>query len=129
MIAPVLVSLRRSRSSLMVRAETILPPQVILSPGVIYAIQGDIYALEPSNGAVRHHYPIDGLAVPAVTHEIIYLNVTNQFSNTVQAIGASNGISLWHYPVDDRLAGAPAIGDGALYVCTYDGSVLALGIN
>ncbi len=60
----------------MARAETILPPHVILTPESIYAIQGDIYALEPLSGAIQHHYPIEGSPRLALTHEVFYMEAS-----------------------------------------------------
>ncbi|MHB8600403.1 MAG: outer membrane protein assembly factor BamB family protein [Ktedonobacteraceae bacterium] len=113
----------------MTRTETILPPRLILAPDVIYAIQGDVYALEPSSRLVQHHYPIEGLSKLAIMNGVLYMNVTNGFSNTVQAVQASDGALLWRYPVDDPLAGKPSVGNGVLYVGTRNGSVLALRVD
>ena len=113
----------------MTGTETILPPRILLTPERLFAIQGDIYALESASGAVQHHYPVEGLPELASAHGVLYLNVTNRFRSTVQAVRATDGALLWEYPVDDLLAGAPAIGDGVLYVGTRYGSVLALRLD
>lgn len=112
----------------MARAETILPPHVILTPESVYAIQGDIYALEPLGGAIQRHYPTDGSPKMALTHEMFYMNVTSSSAHTVQAMQIADGALLWRYVVDSPLAGTPAVGDGVLHVGIRDGSTLALRI-
>ncbi len=113
----------------MAKTETILPPHVILASDVLYAIQGDIYAIEPSSGAVLHHYPIEGLSKLTVMRGVLYMNVTNRFRNTVQAVRASDGTLLWRYEVDDSLVGKPTVGNDVLYVGTRNSNVLALRID
>lgn len=113
----------------MTRTEIILPPRLFLAPEGLFAIQGDLYALESASGAVQHHYPVEGLPEVASAKGVLYLNVTNRFRSTVQAVRVTDGALLWEYLADDTLAGAPAIGDGALYVGTRYGSVLALRLD
>lgn len=113
----------------MTRTETVLPPRVLLTPEGIFAIQGDIYALEPTSGAVQYHYPVEGLPELASAHGVLYLNVTRGHKSTAQAVRAIDGALLWEYPVDDGLAGLPAIGNDMFYAGTRHGDVLALRLD
>lgn len=103
----------------MTQTETILLPRILLMPEGIFAIQGDIYTVDYVGRVVQQHYPVTGLPKFASAHGVSYLNVTNKFRSTVQAVRATDGALLREYLVDDPLAGAPAIGDGVLIVASF----------
>src|SRR5579875_619164 len=104
---------------------TVPPPSVMLSANAVYAIQGNIYALEMSNGAIRRSYPIEGMAMPSSEDDVLYMNVSNHPSYVIQALRAQDGTPVWNYKVKERLSGAPVIANNVVYTSIAEGAVYA----
>jgi outer membrane protein assembly factor BamB len=104
--------------------KVILPPRVLSSKPKIFAVQKDIYALEPSNGIVLWHYPLHGLSEATILEDTIYINY--QHSNKIQALHAITGSLLWQSELEGKLLFSPTISDGIVYVSTNEGNIYAL---
>jgi outer membrane protein assembly factor BamB len=106
---------------------TVLPPHLVLSPSMLYASQGSIYALDASSGAVLQKYATKGLAYPTAVDDTLYLTVSCHPDYFVQALQGSDGSLRWSYQVEGRLASdAPVIMDGVVYVSLVEGMIYAL---
>lgn len=114
------------RSNDLTTTRTILPPKLVLSQSVVYASQGNIYALDVGKGTVRQQYSLQGQTCLTVLEDILYLNVSCHPDYTVQALSGSDGTSLWSYKVEGRLNGSPVIVDGVVYVSVVEGTIYAL---
>jgi outer membrane protein assembly factor BamB len=105
---------------------TVLPPSIVFSQSTVYAIEGDVYALEASSGTLGHRYPINGLAYPTVVNDVLYLNVSRHPDYLIQALRGYDGTPLWSYRVEGRLAGIPVVVDGVVYASIAEGTIYAL---
>ncbi len=106
---------------------TVLPPHLVLSQSMLYASQGNIYALDASSGTVRQSYSTKGLTYPTVVDDTLYLTVSCHPDYLVQALYVSDGSLRWSSQVAGRLtADAPVIIDGVVYVSLVEGMLYAL---
>ena len=105
---------------------TVLPPGIVHSQAMVYANQGDIYALEASSGTLLQSYSIQGLGHPPVVNDVLYINVSRHPDYTIQALRSSDGAPLWSYKVEGRLSGPPIIAGGVVFISITEGTIYAL---
>jgi outer membrane protein assembly factor BamB len=104
---------------------SVVPPGVVTSSNIVYAVQGDIYALRMNDGMLLQRYPRSGIARLAVLNDILYMNVNAVSGSVVQAMH-HDGRILWRANVGGRLCGNPVVVDDIVYVSIAEGSVIAL---
>ncbi|MBE3561548.1 MAG: PQQ-binding-like beta-propeller repeat protein [Ktedonobacteraceae bacterium] len=98
----------------------------MLWPDAVYATLGDVYALESSSGQILRRYSFEGIAEATIVADRLYLNVSNHPDYVVRCLRVPDGASLWSYAVGERLAGAPAVARGMVYVTTVEGTIYVL---
>ncbi len=103
-----------------------LPPSTALVENTLYIAQRDIYALEASSGTVKQSYAMQGVVSFTVENNTLYVNVNNDVDHTVLVLRSDDGVSLWSYNVEGRLAGAPTVVGGVVYISILEGIVYAL---
>ena len=107
-------------------SNVILPPQLMLSKSVVYASQGNIYALNSNDGRVKQSYSISGSNYAAIINDVIYANVSQESNWFVQALRLNDGDFLWSYRIEGRPVQSPVIVDEVVYVSITEGSIYAL---
>jgi outer membrane protein assembly factor BamB len=116
--------------------------QPIVQNGVLYvgSQDGSVYAYRVTDGSLLWKYATDyaimGSAI--VDNGVVYVGTGN---NSVYAIRAENGTLLWHVRTNNLLNPMPrityrnlgvfvgSVGNGAVYIGSEDGYVLALNSN
>jgi outer membrane protein assembly factor BamB len=90
--------------------------------------QGDIYALQSSNGSVQWHdklkaSPSGGL----LANGVIYLSASNGSDvGAVYTLRARDGSLLWNYPIAGSMFNAPLLDGDAIYIGAGNGMAYAL---
>ncbi len=107
------------------QSKNTLPPEVMVSKNTIYAIQGNIYALEISNGTIQQVYPVEGIALSSVEDDVLYMNVSKYPDYIIQALRVQDCALIWNYTTKERLSGAPIVANSVVYTSMTDGAVSA----
>jgi outer membrane protein assembly factor BamB len=105
--------------------------------GVVYASafntssantdEGDIYALQSSNGSVLWHDKLNASPYGAtLVNGVIYLSTSSGYSGAVYALRTRDGSLLWNYPLAGPLYDAPVLDGNAVYAGAANGIVYAL---
>jgi eukaryotic-like serine/threonine-protein kinase len=105
------------------------------SPEAVYAAQGFLMAVNPTNGSQLWQYPEKSdtnnqfFAKPAFADGKVY---AANFSNVVSAFDAKTGTLLWSYKDHEgkgRIVAAPVVVDSLLLIPSSDHNLYALDLN
>jgi outer membrane protein assembly factor BamB len=105
---------------------SVIPPSVTVGEGQIFACQGDIFALDVADGALRHRYILQGVRQVTAYRGQLYVSTNHLHEHTVQALRVDDGAILWRFADEGRIQGAPVIGHDLVYASIVEGEVVAL---
>lgn len=105
---------------------SVMPPPVVVGDGLIFACQGDVFALDAADGSVRHRYGPRGVHRVASYGGRLYVATNHVDQHTVHALAVADGITLWRFAEPGRIQGPPVIGDRIVYASIVEGAVVAL---
>ena len=93
---------------------------------------GIVYALNAYNGEEIWNFSVDGwVASPTTVDGVVYFGTSNDDNTGIfYALQATNGSEIWDF--SDGLGpvtGNPAVVDGVVYFCAFDGGVYALNAS
>jgi outer membrane protein assembly factor BamB len=90
--------------------------------------QGDIYALQSSNGSVLWHDKLNRSPSTALlVNDTIYMSTSAGSSDgTIYALRAHDGSLLWDYPILGPVFNPPILDGNTVYIGATDGMVYAL---
>jgi outer membrane protein assembly factor BamB len=103
------------------------PDSPAVVDGTVYTGSGDgnFYALDASNGALRWAYQTTGLYAnsPAVVNGVAY---AGSWDFNAYALNANTGALLWKFSTNNVVNSWPAVADGVVYVTSVDTNLYAL---
>jgi outer membrane protein assembly factor BamB len=105
---------------------SVMPPSVVVGDSVIYACQGDIFALDAADGTIQRRYAVHGVNEVAISGQTLYVATNYLHEHAVQALQVDNGTVLWTYAVEGNLSGAPVVAGDIVYASASAGHVVAL---
>ena len=109
----------------------VFPHEVHGTPAVanrsvfVGSTDGGLYSVDVVGGGV--HWSVDEgfgeFVSPAVANGVVYAG-----TDMARAYRASDGALLWAFSPSDQQMGTPAVVDGTLYVCSFDGDMYAFSL-
>lgn len=82
------------------------------------AVLGDVCILNKQDGTLLHRYTTRGMVRVATDGQVLYMNVSRHPNYEVRAVRIQDGSLLWSYVMQERLADAPILADGIVYIAT-----------
>jgi outer membrane protein assembly factor BamB len=84
---------------------------------------GDLYALQASNGTLNYKVPFNSAIVGVAA--VKGVAVIDTASGTIGSARTYTDLDLWKYPTGAGISSAPIVDDGAIYVGAGDGNLYA----
>ena len=104
-----------------------VPGTPAVANGVVYVGSSDksFYALDALTGVVRWSAATDAgvYSSPAVANGVVYVG-----DDLVHAYRVTDGELLWSYSTSGLFSRSPAVVDGSLYTCSFDGNLYAFSL-
>jgi outer membrane protein assembly factor BamB len=103
-----------------------------LDNGVLYISSGTtLYALKATTGVRLWSYtasPLDYLGNVAITNGVAYVTSNNYNLNTykISSLNSNTGRLIWSYDTGGEIYTSPAVGNGIVYIGTFDDKLYAL---
>ncbi len=95
-----------------------------------YDLNGDLYALDASTGAVRWTFPTGPgntfpsiHSSPAVSNGVVYVGAQD---HNLYAIDAATGVERWHFTTGSAIYSSPVVANGVVYFGSFDHSIYAI---
>jgi eukaryotic-like serine/threonine-protein kinase len=105
---------------------SVLPPSVVVGDSLIYAFQGDVFALDATDGTIQRRYAVRGVAEIAISDQTLYVAMNHLHEHMVQALRVDDGTLLWAYAVEAHLSGPPVVAGDVVYASVSTGQITAL---
>ncbi len=102
------------------------PPPPPSGPiAIVGSNDGNVYALNTSDGSSAWHYKTGGAVVssPSVVNNIVYVGSKDHY---VYALNASDGSLIWRYKTGNAVYSSPVVDNNTVYIGSNDGYMYAL---
>ena len=103
-------------------------PAVVNGVAYIGSEDGNLYALNASNGALLWGYHTGGYvwSTPAVANGVVY---TGSYDHNLYAMNSATGAKVWSYSTGGAVHGSAAVANGVVYVGSGDNNVYAMNAS